>query len=192
MKPIFFSLLLLLGVIAPLGAQTTSQESNIVASPAPTAAAPIWGKLVISGDTVTCYYAKGAATPTVWIQLGTPQTVGFINNPLLVGIYITACDNAGTPTLSTGTIDNFSVTPTPTYRLTDVDVGAPKLMGSANLINGVWNIAGTGSDIWHRLGPIQFPALAGVGRLHRDLPRHLDFRRRRLAENRNHGPRRIQ
>jgi hypothetical protein len=73
------------------------------------------------------------------------QTLGFLNNPVLVGIYITSHN---TNTLSAGTIDNFSITPTPAYRLQDQDTGAPALMGCANLTSGVWTISGSGADIW--------------------------------------------
>jgi len=131
--------------VAPLQAQTNSQEAGPFSCPAPTSAVPVWGKLVVSGNTVTCYYATGKTTPTTWTQMGQPQTINFINNPLLVGIYITAHNAAA---ISTGTIDNFSITPTPTYRLADCDVGAPTFMGSANLISSVWKLAGSGADIW--------------------------------------------
>jgi hypothetical protein len=77
--------------------------------------------------------------------MGKVQTINYTNNPLLVGIYYTA-HNAST--LGGGTVDNFSITPTPTYRLQDSDIGAPGLMGSANLINGVWALTGSGGDIW--------------------------------------------
>jgi len=50
--------------------------------------------------------------------------------------------------LGSGTIDNFSITPAATYRLADYDIGQPSLMGSANLINGIWNISGGGSAMW--------------------------------------------
>jgi hypothetical protein len=138
----------LLAPTTPVHAQTSSQDAGIIACHAPTAAAPVWGKLVVSGNEVTCSYATGTATPTTWTQIGQPRTINFINNPVLVGIYITAHDGTGPATLSTGTIDNFSITPAPTYRLADYDVGAPSLMGSANLTAGVWTIAGSGSDIW--------------------------------------------
>ena len=153
MKTFLLSILFTLGAVAPACALTSSLMANTIASPAPTAAAPIWGKLVITGNVVTCYYAKGTATPTTWTQLGTPQTVGFINNPLLVGVYITSHD---TTAIATGTIDNFSITPAPTYRLADVDIGAPTYMGSANLISNVWHLAGSGDDIWYTADQFNF------------------------------------
>jgi hypothetical protein len=145
MTKFFLNLLFLLCALAPLGAQTSSLCSSPTPSSAPTAAAPIWARLVITDNVVTCSYAQGINAPTVWTQIGQPQTVGFVNNPLLVGMYLSA---HGTATVSSGTIDNFSITPTPTYRLTDCDIGAPTLMGSANLISGVWHLAGSGSDVW--------------------------------------------
>ncbi len=120
------------------------QPNLAVAMAVPTATAPVWAKLVLVGNTVTCYYATGTAVPKTWTAMGT-QTINFINNPILVGMYVTSLS---TTAISTGTIDNFSITPNPTYRLTDYDVGMPPLMGSANLINGVWNLAGSGKDIW--------------------------------------------
>ncbi len=134
-----------LATLSPAGAQVNSLQSAPIPCPAPTAAAPVWGKLVISGNVVTCYYARGAATPTTWTQVGVPQTIDFINNPVLVGIYITSHNAAA---ISSGTIDNFSITPAASYRLADCDIGAPAFMGSANLISGVWTIAGSGADIW--------------------------------------------
>jgi hypothetical protein len=188
MTKFFLSLIFSLCALAPLGAQTSSQCSPATPSSPPTAVAPIWGKLVISDNVVTCYYAKGITAPTLWTQIGQPKTVGFVNNPLLVGIYLSAHDGTGTPTLSTGTIDNFSITPTPTYRLTDCDIGAPSLMGSANLISGVWNLAASGSDIWNMSDQCNFqPWLVWGG-----VPHHVPLRWRSVAENRDHDPRRLQ
>jgi len=147
-KIFFIALFAALAALIPVQALTSAEEATPVTSPPPTLAAPVWGKLVVSGNTVTCFYATGAATPSTWVQIGVPQTIDFINNPILVGIYITAHVGTGTPTVSTGTIDNFSITPAPTYRLADYDIGSPSLMGSANLTSGVWNIAGSGKDIW--------------------------------------------
>lgn len=141
--PIF--LLFALAAIGTADAVTNSQSGGTASCPAPTAAAPVWGKLVVSGNEVTCYYGTGAATPTTWTQIGAPVTIGFVNNPILVGIFITS-HNASA--ISTGTIDNLSITPTPTYRLADSDIGAPSFMGSANLIKGVWTLSGSGADIW--------------------------------------------
>jgi hypothetical protein len=145
--------LLVLAGLAPVKAQTNSLNAGPFPCPAPTAAAPVWGKLVISGNTVTCSYATGTATPTTWKQIGQPQTLGFLNNPVLVGIYITS-HNTGN--LSAGTIDNFSITPTPTYRLQDQDIGAPPFMGCANLTAGVWTISGSGADIWGTADQLNF------------------------------------
>lgn len=145
-KPLFFAFVLTLTAMVSVRAQIASQEAGPFPCPAPTPAAPIWGKLVMTGNVVTCYYAKGAATPTTWTQLGSPKTIGFINDPVLVGIFITSHDGNA---MSSGTIDNLSITPTPTYRLADTDIGAPQYMGSANLIAGVWNLTGSGIDIWN-------------------------------------------
>jgi hypothetical protein len=144
-KLFFVTLLLTTAGLAPAIAQSNSVNAGPFACPVPTATAPVWGKLVINGNVVTCYYATGTATPTIWKQLGLPQTMGFLNNPLLVGIYVTS-HNAGA--ISSGTIDNFSITPAPTYRLQDQDIGAPAFMGCANLTSGVWSISGSGADIW--------------------------------------------
>jgi hypothetical protein len=144
-KIFLVAFLLALVALVPVSAQTYAQQAAALSCPPPTASAPVWGKLVISGDVVTCYYATGTATPTAWTQIGQPQTIGFLNNPLLVGIFITAHDCGA---LSTGTIDNLSITPAPTYRLQDQDIGAPALMGSANLMGSVWTITGSGADIW--------------------------------------------
>ncbi|MCE0523360.1 MAG: hypothetical protein LV480_10675 [Methylacidiphilales bacterium] len=144
-KLFLVTFLLTLAAIIPTFAQSSGQSSGPIPCPTPTASAPIWGKLVLSGNTVTCYYAAGVDTPTTWTQIGSPQTIGLINNPILVGIYLSS-HNASA--LGTGTIDNLSISPTPTYRLADGDIGAPELMGSANQTNGVWSLAGSGTDVW--------------------------------------------
>jgi hypothetical protein len=125
-------------------ASTTVQDAPLVPCAVPTALAPVWGKLVVSGNTVTCYYGTGLTTPKSWTQLGTPQTINFINNPILVGLFLTSDSSS---VLGSGTIDNFSITPAPTYRLADYDIGQPSVMGSANLLDGVWNITGGGSGV---------------------------------------------
>jgi hypothetical protein len=144
-KIIYCALIFVLFLSATAYALSSSQEFTPIACPAPTAAAPVWGKLVISGNVVTCFYATGIAAPTVWKQIGVPETINFVNNPILIGVYITAHNGNA---LSTGTIDNFSITPAPTYRLADYDIGMPALMGSANLVSGVWTMTGSGADIW--------------------------------------------
>jgi hypothetical protein len=146
MRKILATFLFALTLTVAAHAATQSQDAGPFAAPlVPTAATPIWGKLVLSGNTVTCYYGTGVAQPTTWTQAGKPTTISFINNPILVGMFICSHDSTS---IASGTIDNFSITPTPTYRLADTDIGAPSLMGSANLINGVWNLAGSGADIW--------------------------------------------
>jgi len=142
----FITLLLSLASLMPVKAQTIAFSAGALPTcPAPSAANPVWGKLVVNGNVVTCYYATGAATPKTWKQLGQSETIGFINDPILVGMFITSHNVAA---ISNGTIDNFSITPAPTYRLADCDIGAPPLMGSANLIAGVWTLSGSGADVW--------------------------------------------
>ncbi len=146
----YLSLIIFALSIFPIHATTTpapsmAASSGLVADAAPSATTPVWGKLVLNGNTITCYYGRGTSKPTTWTQLGSPKTIGFLNNPLLVGLAITAHDKSA---IASGTIDNFSISPTPTYRLQDGDVGAPAYMGSANLINGVWHLSGSGADIW--------------------------------------------
>jgi hypothetical protein len=139
-----------LGFLLPVSATTVvtpavSISAGGITTTPPSSAVPIWGRLVLTGNTVTCYYALGAATPKLWIKIGVSQTIDFINNPILIGMYIASDDGSS---VSTGTIDNFWITPAATYRLADYDIGAPTLMGSANLINGVWNLSGSGACIW--------------------------------------------
>jgi hypothetical protein len=153
MKTTLLTFFFALTAIACVHAQCTSQDAGNIATPAPTAAAPIWAKLVVASNTVTCYYAKGVAAPTTWTQIGKPEAINFVNNPVLVGMYL--CSDSPTA-LCSGTIDNFSITPAPTYRLADADIGAPALMGSANLINGVWNLSGCGTDIWNASDQFNF------------------------------------
>ena len=144
MKSYLTLIFFVIAILIPARAASITSQSS-VAGPAPTATAPVWGRLVVTGNTVTCYYALGTAKPTVWKQLGVPKTIGFLNNPLLVGLFITAHNSS---VMANGTVDNFSITPAPKYRLQDVDIGAPSLMGSANLICGVWRLSGSGADVW--------------------------------------------
>jgi hypothetical protein len=130
-------------VPTPLAASTTL-ETGLISHPVASVTAPIWAKLVLSGNTVTCSYAFGVARPTVWQQFGVPRTINFINNPILIGIYVTSHNTAA---LSSGTLDNFSITPAASYQLADYDVGAPVLMGSSNLISGVWHLSGSGAGV---------------------------------------------
>ena len=123
---------------------TSMGEAGTIPAPVPTALTPVWCKLLLSGNTVSCFYGLGVTAPTVWKEIGKPQTINFINNPILVGLYMTS---GGAGFIGSGTIDNFSITPAPTYRLGDYDIGAPQMMGSANLINGVWNLSGSGSQM---------------------------------------------
>jgi hypothetical protein len=76
--------------------------------------------------------------------LGKAQTINFLNNPILAGIYISSAD---TTNVTLGVVDNVSITPKATYRLADYDIGAPALMGSANTFSGIWHIAGSGLGI---------------------------------------------
>ncbi len=152
MKLSLSMLALCLVALAPLRANS-SADAAVMSAPAPTAAEPIWAKLVLAGNVVTCYYATGTATPTTWTQMGKPTAINFLNSPLLVGVYLCS-HNAST--LSSGTIDNVSITPAPSYRLADADIGAPALMGSANLINGVWTLTGSGWDVWQTSDQFNF------------------------------------
>jgi hypothetical protein len=153
MMKIFVTFLCVLAMVVRVQAASTSADAGHIACPTPTPTAPVWGKLVLSGNVVTCYYATGVNTPTSWTQIGKAQTINFINNPLLVGMYICSNNTSG---LCSGTIDNFSITPAPAFRLADADIGAPSLMGASNLINGVWNISGCGNDIWSHADQFNF------------------------------------
>jgi hypothetical protein len=160
MKALILSTFFALFSLSQVSAQTSSGNAgNISSVPAPSATAPIWGKLVLSGNSVTCFYGTGATAPTTWTQIGKPTTIGFVNNPILVGMYV--CSHSPTA-ISSGTIDNFSITPTPSYRLADTDIGSPSLMGSANLVGGIWKLSGSGADIWGTADQFNFqPWLVG-------------------------------
>lgn len=145
MKKLIAALALALVASAPLQAQAVSSYQGTVNLASPSMLTPVWTKLVVANNVVTAYCATSINAPTQWTQVGQPQAITFANNPLLVGIYVSSHNVAG---LSSGTIDNLTITPDSTCRLADCDIGAPALMGSANLINGVWTIAGSGLDIW--------------------------------------------
>jgi hypothetical protein len=145
-KFVVIALFIVLSPCSPIQAASYSVGPTAIPCPTPTALTPIWGRLVLSGNTVTCYYGMGLTTPTTWTQIGLPETINFINDPILVGVFLSSHNSAA---LSNGTIDNFSISPAPTYRLADCDIGSPTYMGSANLINNVWNLSGCGANVWN-------------------------------------------
>jgi len=125
----------------------------------PTAAAPVWGKLVMAGNVVTVI-THGAATPTAWIQLGKPQTLGFVNNPVLVGIYI-ASHNAAA--ISTGTIDKLFHHAHPSLSACRWRHRLARAHGIGQPHQQCRNLSGSGADIWGTSDQFNFPALAGLG-----------------------------
>jgi len=69
MKLFLSTCIFALAALIPAQAQTNNSDfPGSVPDTCPTAAAPIWGKLVVAGNVVTCYYANGTATPTSWIS----------------------------------------------------------------------------------------------------------------------------
>jgi hypothetical protein len=154
-----FLILTAIFISATLGLADNSENSGPTYVPAPSANAPLWAKLVLSGATVTAYYATGAAAPTTWTQIGQPQTINFANSSLLIGMAVTAHNATA---ITSGTVDNFTISPATNYRLADTDIGAPGLMGSANLVNNVWTLSGSGADIWGGYDQFNFqPWLVG-------------------------------
>jgi hypothetical protein len=148
MRKLIFILLGWIGGGAALHAQSSSVSGGASTVPAVSATAPLWCKLVKTGRVVTGYYSLATApAATDWKQLGTPQTLALANQPLLAGIFI--CSHS-TTALSTGTIDQVSITPASSFRVADFDIGQPAAMGSADqdLSSGVWTIRGCGADVW--------------------------------------------
>jgi beta-glucanase (GH16 family) len=71
--------------------------------------APVWVKLVRSGNTFSGYYAMTTATPAAsqWIKIGSSATISFSNTSYLAGLAVNANDNSR---LATATFTGLSLT----------------------------------------------------------------------------------
>lgn len=105
--------------------------------------APVWIKLVRSGNYFTGFYS---ANGTDWTQAGSTQTVA-VAAVATVGLCVDSHNNTN---LNTSTFSGVAVTtaPPPTG-WTDYDIGSPSAAGSAAYLSGIatWAISGGGGGI---------------------------------------------
>jgi hypothetical protein len=104
-------------------------------------AAPVWLRLVRSGNNFTGYWAhdNGDGTHGSWNEIGTPVSIG-MNSTVYVGLALTAHNNDGR--INTSTFDNVTITgntsaplPATTARLTDGDFGEAGTVFTRNAIS---------------------------------------------------------
>ena len=119
--------------------------------------APLWLKLVRSGNTFTAYYGTDGIH---WTQLGAPQTVPMAM-AALAGLSVTAHNAAA---LNTSTFSNVSFLPA---GWSDQDIGGPAVSGgvSVDTGDGSWVVEGSGADISGTTDQFNFVSrdLAGDG-----------------------------
>jgi hypothetical protein len=119
--------------------------------------APVWTRLVRSGNNFSAYYSPDGVT---WTQLGTTQTIA-MSSTAPVGLAVTSHNvNA----LTTATFAHVSVLPA---SWSANDIGSAGLAGSTffNQAAGTWTMAGSGADIGSTADKFQFAAepLTGDG-----------------------------
>jgi len=130
--------------------------------------APAWLKLTRTGTTVAAFVSPDGST---WQALGTTKLTA--GGALSVGLVVTS-HVAGT--INTSTFDNVAVTgggsgPCTTGTLpspwTDQDIGPTGLAGCTSYSNGVFTVAGAGSDIWGTADSFHFmsQSIGGDGQI---------------------------
>jgi beta-glucanase (GH16 family) len=117
------------------GAGTASQSANSVAG----MTAPLWLKLVRSGNTFSAFYSANGST---WTQNGPAETIP-MGVTVNVGLAVSANTNSA---LNTATFTHTSILP---GNWINTDIGSPNGQGSAafNASTGVWTVDGGGADI---------------------------------------------
>lgn len=131
---------------------------------APTAANPVWLKLVKNGNNYWGYYATGTSSPTVWNQVGSKQTITLSSSTPLLGLAVCSHNNS---VLMTATADNVSITQVPV--LTSADIGSPTPAGSLSYLNtyneatGTYTLSGGGADIWNGADQFQYASQSVTG-----------------------------
>ena len=138
-------------------AGSTSQLTGV------TSGAPLYVKVVRSGDTYTAYTSTDGTNWTMYP--GSTVTIPALTGSILAGMADTSHSQFGT---STTVFDDFTLTsassglPAP---WADSDVGSPGVAGSASYSGGVFTVNGSGADIW--AGTDQFnyvsQSLTGAG-----------------------------
>lgn len=124
------------------GNASVSGTGTTTIVPSPTT--PIWVELVRSGTSYTAFYSTSVTLPTSWTQIGAAETISFSNSTNLVGL--AECSTVAT-SLNTATFDNVSVAALPSPWVSQ-DVGAVGVVGSGTAANGIYNLTGSGANVW--------------------------------------------
>jgi regulation of enolase protein 1 (concanavalin A-like superfamily) len=105
----------------------------------PGLSAPVWVRLVRSGDDFSAFYSTNGVT---WTQVGTTQTVA-LSTTALAGLAVTAHNNGA---LNGATFTGVSLLPA---GWGGAEIGSPGQPGYAyhNTGSGTWAVAGGGADI---------------------------------------------
>ena len=141
---------------------STGGSSGAVQATALTA--PIWVKLVRSGNSFSAFYATTPGTPTAsdWIAVGTAQTIA-MSSSAQAGLAVTSQNNG---TLCTSTFSGVQLGSLGSFS-TSLDVGSPSPAGSSsyNAATGTYTVAGGGADIWGSTDQFQYlsQSLTGYG-----------------------------
>ena len=102
-----------------------------------TLTAPVWLKLIRSGNAFTAFYSSDGVT---WKQIGGAETIT-MSATIQAGLAVTAHNNS---LLNTSTFQSFNVL---SAGWTDADVGTPNLPGSAMFDGQNWTVTGGGLGI---------------------------------------------
>lgn len=110
---------------------------------------PVWLRIGRSGDTVTAYYATSATGP--WILVG-QQVVPELRTALYVGLAVSShVDGA----LATAVFDNVAFVGGTPFNQSG-DIGAVGLPGASTFDGVVYELQGSGTDIWGRADAFNF------------------------------------
>lgn len=152
----------LLAVTPSNGINLQDDFADNIAGPA-VGPAGAWLKLERVGATVTGFSSTDGV---VWAEIGS-VTVD-LQGAAVIGLFVSAHDGSQ---LSTATFDHVSVSKSSTAALpapwAAVDVGAPRLAGSASYASGVFTVNGAGDDIWGEADQFHFvhQTLTGDGEI---------------------------
>lgn len=120
----------------------------------PAIAPPMWLRVGRSGDKVSAYYRLSPSQP--WILVGR-QTVPQLRNDLYVGLAVTSHVDG---TLATATFDNVTHERGNPLIKTE-DVGAVGVPGSTTFDGVVYELQGSGADVWNNVDSFHFAYSSG-------------------------------
>jgi hypothetical protein len=122
-----------------------TRDGTSVSTAGPKILAPVWLRLIRSGDDVSAYYK--AAANGAWTLVAT-QTFAALATSLAVGLPVSSHVHG---TLATGTFDNVQLI-SPAHLPPDwseEDIGRVGAAGSATMMASAARVTGSGADIWY-------------------------------------------